>query len=67
MLKSIDLQVQYEGIELLKTLVREGKLGSAIIIGLLPLLETVEISPSNNKQYKQEKGDDKINNNKAKW
>ena len=43
MLKSIDLQVQYEAIELLKTLVREGKLGASITMGLLPLLENIEI------------------------
>ena len=43
MLKSIDLQVQYEAIELLKTLIREGKLGTCITMGLLPLLENIEI------------------------
>ena len=43
MLKSIDLQVQYEAIELLKTLIREGKLGASITMGLLPLLENIEI------------------------
>ena len=41
--KSIDLQVQYEAIELLKTLVREGKLGTCITMGLLPLLVNIEI------------------------
>ena len=43
MIKSVDIQVQYEGIELLKILAQESNAGPAIVSGILPLLKTVRI------------------------
>ena len=64
MLRSIDLQVQYEAIEMLKTLVREGKLGASIVVGLLPLLETIEIIGEREESVKGDgKGNYKENDN----
>jgi len=43
MIQSVDIQVQYEGVEVLKMLARESNAGPAIVAGIIPLLKTVRI------------------------